>query len=152
MLKFRAWDKISKCMCDVDFMNLYDRYYIYKSFDKDKSVSGAADFDSKSMILMQSTRLCDKNGKEIFKGDIVKPVSFARWVGYVEYSPAQMSFIINKHNNDCPRGSLIFLSQFARKVEIIGNIYENVIIVMGGVAGGIEKFTTVAMPAVRGRS
>ena len=45
MLKFRAWDKISKCMCDVDFMNLYDRYYIYKSFDKDKSVSGAADFD-----------------------------------------------------------------------------------------------------------
>ena len=125
ILKFRAWDKVSKCMCSVDYMNLYDGFYEYKFFGKDKSISGTADFSDKSLILMQSTGLKDKNGVEIYEGDIVKPLGFARWVGCVEYLPDQAAFIINEHNNDCPRESLIFLSQFSRGVEILGDIYEN---------------------------
>ena len=102
ILKFRAWDKTSKCMCDVDLMNLY------------------ADFSDKSLILMQSTGFRDKNGVEICEGDIVKPLGFARWVGCVEYLPDQAAFAINSHGE-----GTIFLNQFARGVEIIGNIYEN---------------------------
>lgn len=125
ILKFRAWDKINKCMCGVKSMNLYDRYYTYKSFDKDKSVSGAADFDSKSMILMQSTGLCDKNDKEIFKGDIVKPVGFASWIGVVAYSKENAAYILDSHDNDFVRDTNVYLSQFAEGLEVKGNIYEN---------------------------
>lgn len=125
MLKFRAWDKINKCMCGVDSMNLYDRYYTYKFFGKDKSVSGVADFDDKSVILMQSTGFCDKNGREIFEGDIVKPVSFARWMGVVAYSKENVAYILDSHDNDFVRDTNVYLSQFAEGLEVKGNIYEN---------------------------
>lgn len=124
--KFRAWDKVSKCMCSVDYMNLYDEFYEFKCFKKDKSMLRVADFYDKSAILMQSTGFKDKNGTEVFEGDIVKPIGFPRWIGTVQYLPDRATFAIKKHSNDCLRGNLIFLSQFfARGVEILGNIYEN---------------------------
>lgn len=123
--KFRAWDKISKCMCDVDSMNLYDEFYKYKFFGKDKSISGTADFDDKSVILMQSIGLCDKNNKEIFEGDIVKPVGFASWIGVVAYSKENAAYILDSHDNDFVRDTNVYLSQFAEGLEVKGNIYEN---------------------------
>lgn len=124
VLKFRAWDKISKCMCDVDSINLYDRFYEYKFFGKDKSISGTADFSDKSVILMQSTGLCDKNDKEVFEGDIVKPVGFASWIGVVAYSKENAAYILDSHDNDFLRDTNVYLSQFAEGLEVKGNIYE----------------------------
>ena len=125
ILNFRAWDKVSKCMCSVDYMNLYDGFYEYKFFGKDKSISGTADFSDKSLILMQSTGLKDKNGVEIYEGDIVKPLGFASWIGVVAYSKENAAYILDDHNNDFRKGENIYLSEFAEGLEIIGNIYEN---------------------------
>ena len=76
--------------------------------------------------IMQSTGIKDKNGTEIYEGDIVKPVSFASWIGVVKYSSENAAYILDDHNNEFIRSENVYLSQFNEGLEIIGNIYENV--------------------------
>lgn len=135
MLKFRAWDKINKCMCGVKSMNLYDRYYTYKSFDKDKSVSGVADFDGKSMILMQSTGLKDKNGVEIYEGDILLSTAsenqedWKKW--RVHYADGRFLIDYKQIPKDKRKRKNLELEDLCEDnvwiygLEVIGNIYEN---------------------------
>lgn len=122
--KYRAWDKISQCMCDIDLINFYDEFYEFKYFGEDKSISGTTDFNDEPVILMQSTGMIDRNGKDVFEGDIVKPVSFAHWKGVVSYADNKAAYILDDHDNDFRRGEDVFLSQFDA-VEVLGNIYEN---------------------------
>lgn len=125
MPKFRAWDKNNKCMCSVDLIDLYDEFYEFKCFKKDKSISGVADFNDKSLIIMQSVGLKDKNGVEIFEGDIIKPLGFASWIGVAAYSKENAAYILDSHDNDFVRDTNVYLSQFAEGLEVLGNIYEN---------------------------
>lgn len=114
LLRFRAWLKEDKEMVDVDEINFYNGEFDF--------IGDAITWMCKAddCILMQSTGLRDKNGKEIFEGDIVDSED-GILSGIVEFRPDLGMFVstLIKYNN------FERLCNVADSVYIIGNIYTN---------------------------
>lgn len=113
--KFRAWDKKLKKMFEVSFID-FDTKLIGLNIDLEIII-----FDFDDVNLMQSTGLFDKNGKEIFEGDIVKMAkdvySDLTYYEIVRHRGGAYRLESNQH------GCELWLRR--TNCEVIGNIYEN---------------------------
>ena len=123
--RYRAWDNWRKRMSVVD------RIYIDTEGVRLYDDFGEYWRDFRDVKLMQSTGLFDKNGKEIFEGDVVKryrsPFFKAKWEYQIETVIKEKASLLLGREFGKNFGTIPFDSPFAESVllEVIGNIYEN---------------------------
>ena len=115
--KFRAWLKNDKEIIDVDEIHWFDGELDIIG-DYITFVRKADEIE-----LMQSTELKDKNGKEIFEGDIV---DYKSRKAVIKWHGSYASFIyrfVDELNKRSAEWYPLYLAYL--KCEVIGNIYEN---------------------------
>lgn len=107
--KFRAWNSETK---EIEVFNTYEEI---------SELFLALSADDGFYSIMQSTALFDKNGKEIFEGDIVRVLDSTYTVFY---DNERGSYRLKPHDD---RWNVDYMSNFSHggNFEVVGNIYEN---------------------------
>ena len=118
-IKFRAWHKKKEEM-------IYDVQKTEIVHHAMTSMAGEASgldhyFDEEWFELMQYTGLKDKNGQEIYEGDIFKDELW--WVGEATVEHANGMFGFEGGDNKNPNFIPIIE---CKHIEVIGNIFEGV--------------------------
>ena len=116
--KFRAWVKTEKCFADyIESI----RFYINEIDLCWGGICESDCFDFNDVILMQSTGLKDKNGKEIFEGDIVKMSKdvYSEPTYYEVVRHRGGAYRLESKQHGCE----LWLRH--TDCEVVGNIYEN---------------------------
>ncbi|AIQ01382.1 TPA: hypothetical protein VPF83_000471 [Streptococcus pyogenes] len=116
--KFRAWDKSNKKMCDVKALSAFNGGEVTIKRDGENA---SYVVPIERVILMQSTGLFDKNGVEIFDGDIVK-LQYTIASDFELFEVRQFRGGMWRIDNR-RRGSDLWLRN--EDCEVIGNIYQN---------------------------
>jgi len=114
-IKFRAWHKEKKIMGEVLGIDILHKEIFFSNED----VDCYEHTDFKDVELMQYTELKDEYGDEIYEGDIVT-LHNSRYK--VIFNSEEARFVLKDvfFEIDIP-----FTNNNNKRIEVIGNIYEN---------------------------
>jgi uncharacterized phage protein (TIGR01671 family) len=115
VIKFRAWNEVSEKMLNWnEFLNTNMKNTFIAP-------------ESTGLILMQYTGLHDKNGKEIYEGDIVYcQTKYGKAKAIIKFIDGKFvaywdSILTHPQNGHC-----IACYEINKRFEVIGNIYEDI--------------------------
>lgn len=117
--KFRAWDSAKKEMFKDTFAITESGQVVVV---EQESVASSPDYVFvEHLVIMQSTGLKDKNGKEIFEGDIVKMAKdvYSEPTHYEVVRHYGGAYRIESKQHGCE----LWLRH--TDCEVVGNVYEN---------------------------
>jgi uncharacterized phage protein (TIGR01671 family) len=124
-IKFRAWDKNNKCWANLNELSDWGSasFTACIGFGNNKYPYHTFRIESDDRYIIQEfTGLLDKNGKEIFEGDILqhtKADGTKIIKGYVEFLRGGYRVVRKELDTTWP------LLGYAKNCEVIGNIFEN---------------------------
>jgi len=134
-IKFRVWCKTTKHFTDIPFYSCSGGQLLWHHTGNQITISNIDDGD---YVIQQYTGLKDKNGKEIYEGDVLEEHHFEDWgdkegfdyFGVVRYKTYPNDSMVlqlagyvtypNAEENKNYGGNRISLD-----CEVVGNIFEN---------------------------
>lgn len=123
-IKFRAWNKKLKKMFKIGQITIEKGSWNYEP--EGREYIGMSLPYQPSFILMQYTGLKDKNGKEIYEGDIVYcQTKYGKAKAKIEFFNGKFVAYWNSVITHPKNGLCIKYYDINTKFEVIGNIYEN---------------------------